>query len=29
MSRFTAGLLKTAMQTLYQFESENLQEYVI
>ena len=28
MARFTAGLLKTAMQTLYQTESEKLEEYV-
>ena len=28
MSRFSAGLLKTAMQTLYQIESEKLEEYV-
>lgn len=28
MARFTAGLLKTAMQTLYQYEKEELDEYI-
>lgn len=28
MARFTAGLLKTAMQTLYKFEEKSLESYV-
>jgi len=27
MSRFTAGLLKTAMRTLYEHEMESMQQY--
>ena len=27
MKRFVAGLLKTAMQTVYPFEQESIQEY--
>lgn len=28
MKRFVAGLLKTAMQTVYKFEEESLSKYV-
>jgi len=28
MKRFVAGLLKTAMQTVYKFEAEAIQQYI-